>query len=291
MGVSIIIPSLNSHTVPGVVDALALQTRAGAIQEILVVGLDELGLIYADPRVRFQPTGKPVCAAAARNWGLRLAQSELLIVLDSDCFPAADWLACLLDRYAQGERVVSGSVAFEETNYWTLVDNFSLFHEFMPDQAAGVRRYLPTANLLLDRRVLEAAGELDESFPGAAGEDIDWTMRMRQAGFRLYFEPAARIMHRPARVTPRDVLRHFWRSGQNMSRVRWQYRDEFGTPRAIRSAFWLTALSPAVGLWATIRLFAENRRFLRFLHTAPAIWLTKAIWCLGAARQARVSRN
>jgi GT2 family glycosyltransferase len=289
MDVSIIIPSLNSRTVSGVVDALSAQTCAEVIQEILVVGLDELGLIRDDPRVRFHSTGKPVCAAAARNWGLHLAQSDLLIVLDSDCFPATDWLARLLDCYAQGERVVSGSIAFEEANYWTLVDNLSLFHEFMPDQAAGVRRFLPTANLLFDHRVIEASGEMDESFPGAAGEDVDWTLRMRQAGFRLYFEPVAQVIHRPARAAPRDVLRHFWRSGRNMGRVRWQYRDEFKTPRAGGHPFWLVALSPVVGLWATLRMFGGDRYLLRYLHTAPAIWLTKVVWCLGAASGIRTT--
>jgi GT2 family glycosyltransferase len=285
--VSIIIPSLNSRTVPGVVDALASQTRAGVIKEILIVGLDEPGVIEDDSRIRFLSTERPVCAAAARNLGLCSARSDVMILLDSDCFPATDWLACLLDRYAQGERVVSGCVAFEGANYWTLADNLSLFHEFMPGQTAGPRRYLPTANLLCDRGVVEAAGKMDETFPGAAGEDIDWTIRMRRAGFRLYFEPAARITHRPARTTLRGVLRHFWWSGRNMSRVRWQYRDEYKTPGVARSAFWLVALSPAVGLWATLRLFGSTRGSWRYLCTAPLVWLTKVVWCLGAASQVR----
>lgn len=286
--VSIVIPSLNSHTAPGVVDALAAQTRADAIREILVVGLDEPGVIQSDSRVRFVSTQRPVCAAAARNLGLSLAPSDIRIVLDADCFPAADWLAHLLDRYALGECVVSGCVMFEQSNYWTLADNLSLFHEFTADQPPGPRPYLPTANLMCDRGVLEQAGGMDESFPGAAGEDIDWTIRIRRAGFRLYFEPAARVTHRPPRVTLRDSVRHFWWSGRNMSRVRWQYRDEYKTPRMVRSAFWLASLSPIVGLWTTARLFAGNRHLWRYLHTAPAIWLTKVVWCLGAAKQATV---
>jgi GT2 family glycosyltransferase len=289
--VSIIIPSLNARTVPGVVDALAVQTCAEAVREILVVGLDEPGVIQSDSRIRFVSTRRPVCAAAARNLGLSLARSDVRVVLDADCFPAVDWLAHLLDRYAQGERVVSGCVMFEPSNYWTLADNLSLFHEFMADQPAGLRPYLPTANLLCERGVLEQVGGMDESFPGAAGEDIDWTIRMRRAGFRLYFEPAACVTHRPPRVTLRDSVRHFWWSGRNMSRVRWQYRDEYKTPGMMRSAFWLVTLSPFVGLLATARLFAGNRHWWRYLHTSPAIWLTKMVWCLGAAQQARLTKT
>src|SRR5512141_1411815 len=115
--VSIIIPSLNSRTIRGVVDALHAQTCANAIAEILVVGLDEPNVIQTDPRVRFISTDRPVCAAAARNLGLRSARSDVLIVLDADVFPAPDWLARLLDDYARGQQVIGGGVTFERGNY------------------------------------------------------------------------------------------------------------------------------------------------------------------------------
>lgn len=288
--VSIIIPSLNSRTVRGVVDALSSQTRADAITEIIVVGLDQPQIIQSDPRVRFISTGHPVCAAAARNLGLRLARTKLLIVLDSDAFPAPDWLAHLLADYARGQQVVGGGITFERGNYWMLADNLSLFHEFLIDQPAKICRYLPTSNLLLDRSVLEQAGYLDESFPGAAGEDIDWTIRMRQAGVVLHFDPAAQITHRPARVRPRDIWRHGWWSGRNMSRVRRRYRVDYASSRLLQHPIVLVALSPAIALVASVGLIWYTRRPLRDWLTLPAIFLTKMAWVLGAVREAWIVR-
>lgn len=281
--VSVVIPSLNSSTVAGVIDALLEQERVEAIGEILVVGLDRLGLVKEGPRVKFVSTQEPRCAAAARNIGLRLARSDLLIVLDADCFPAQGWLQQLLYRYGQGEHVVGGSITFEQGNYWTLTDNFSLFHEFMPQGAIGPRPYLPTANLLLDRGVLEATGWLDETFPRAAAEDIDWTIRMRKQGYRLFFEPEARVVHRPARTTLRDAACHFWWSGRSMSRVRRRYPETFPMPKIAYNPFWMLALAPAIGLWATLRLFSNTSGSSSYLHTAPMVYLTKVVWCLGAA--------
>ncbi|HVT20090.1 MAG TPA: glycosyltransferase [Mycobacteriales bacterium] len=50
------------------------------------------------------------------------------------------------------------------------------------------------AALLIPRRALDAVGGLDESF-FMYGEDVEWCWRMRQAGFRVWFEPAATVRH------------------------------------------------------------------------------------------------
>jgi GT2 family glycosyltransferase len=48
---------------------------------------------------------------------------------------------------------------------------------------------------LITRRALEAAGGFEESF-FAYGEDLDLSFRLARLGFRLVFEPAARVRHR-----------------------------------------------------------------------------------------------
>jgi len=284
--VSIVIPSLNSRTVRGVVEALSTQTSAGMISEIVVVGLDEPGVLQSDPRVRFISTGHPVCAAAARNIGLRAAQSEVLIVLDADCFPQPNWLARLLTGYALGRAVIGGGITFARDNYWLLADNLSMFHEFTIEQPPKTCRYLPTSNLLLTRQVWNTVGGMDESFPGASGEDIDWTIRMRLAGFELYFEPAAQVMHRPARATLRDIWRHGWWAGRNMSRVRRRYPAEYPSNRLLRQPSLLLVFSPAIALVPTLRLVWQTRRPWRDWLTLPAIYATKLAWVLGAVREA-----
>lgn len=290
MELSVIIPNLNSPLVDRTIASLYKQTYRAAGLEIIVVGLDEPGLVPRDEDVRFISTKQPVCAAAARNIGIEEAKGRFLVFIDADCVAASYWLDKLMARHRQGEDVVGGSVAFTADNYWTLCDNISMFHEFLPSTKAGPRPYLPTLNLSVRREVAREVGKFDESFPGASGEDIDWTIRIRQRGYRLYFEPQAVVYHWPPRRTLGSVLTHWQRAGYNMARVRLCYADLFKTPSLVRSEIWLLILSPLVSLYVTARIFLPDRHLWPYFHTVPVVYLTKLAWCLGAARRARYER-
>ncbi len=283
--ISIIIPNLNSPVILATLRSLQNQAWPEEGGEILVVGRDEANLLatWADRRVRFIDTSRPVCAAAARNRGIAEAQGDVLIFVDSDCLAQPGWLETLLGRMAGGEDVVAGSVTFPADNYWTLADNLSMFHDFMPHMPAGSRPYLPTLTLAIRRHVAEVVGPLDETFPGAAGEDIDWTIRMRLAGFRLYFEPRAQVMHTPPRTGPRGVIRHWWRSGASMTRVRLRYAEDYGTPAAARSPVWLTVLSPLVAGWVSAKIWWQHPPLRSHWKAWPVVFATKLLWCWGGA--------
>jgi len=285
--ISVVIPSLNSAFVDRTVAAIKDQKSACDKLQIIVVGLDEAGRVVQDDMVRFISTGRPVCAAAARNIGLRAARSDIILFTDADCLPAPDWLQAHLDSHRSGKKVVGGSVTFTIDNYWTTADNVSMFHEFTPSTPAGYRSYLPTLNLSVAREVVEKVGAFDESFPGASGEDIDWTIRIRRQGYALYFEPHAKVVHCPSRQTLSSVLGHWWRSGQSMVRVRLRYPEVFGTPSFVRSPFWLVVLSPLISIVTSLRIFWSDRWTRQYLATLPVVLLTKVVWCLGAARQVR----
>jgi GT2 family glycosyltransferase len=203
MRVSVIIPSLNAPTIGRALAAVAAQTQNPV--EIIVVGRDEAGTLTGFPGVRFIDTGRPVCAARARNMGMQAAEGDLFLLLDADCIPRPDWLKRHVARHEAGERVAGGAVALQGSNYWAQSDNISMFHEFVPQHPPGERFLLPTLNLSVRREVFDAVGGMDESFPGAAAEDADWTIRIRRAGYRLFFDPAAVVAHAPARTTWRDV--------------------------------------------------------------------------------------
>ncbi len=281
MRASVIIPSLNAPTLARALAALAAQTDAP--DEIIVVGRDEAGALAAFPAVRFIDTGAPACAARARNLGLAAATGELLLLLDADCVPRPDWLARHRARHAAGETVVGGAVELRGSNYWAQSDNVSMFHEFVPGLPPGPRRLLPTLNLSLRREVFESVGGMDESFPGAAAEDADWTIRIRRGGRRLWFDPAAVVAHAPARTTPRDVVRHWRNLGHNAVRVRLRYPAEFGTPGGARRAGWWRLLSPLIAARVTAGVYAKRPLWPHW-PSLPVVYATKIIYCLGAAR-------
>ena len=62
-----------------------------------------------------------------------------------------------------------------------------------PRLPAGPVPHLSTSNLILKRDVVERTGAFDEKL--AMCEDRDFTARARARGFRLLFEPAARVTH------------------------------------------------------------------------------------------------
>lgn len=288
MNVAVIIPSLNAPTLARALAAVGRQESGRQESpeppaEVIVVGRDEAGVTAAFPTVRFIDTGAPVCAARARNLGMAAAPAaNVFLLLDADCIPRPDWLARHRARHAAGETVVGGAVELSGSNYWAQSDNVSMFHEFVPQLPPGPRLLLPTLNLSLRREVFAAVGGLDESFPGAAAEDADWTIRIRRAGHRLWFDPTAVVAHAPARTTRRDVARHWRNLGHNAVRVRLRYADEFGTPRGARRAAWWRLLAPLIAARVTAGVYAK-RSLRAHWPNLPVVYATKILYCLGAA--------
>jgi GT2 family glycosyltransferase len=137
--------------------------------------------------------------------------------------------------------------------------------------------------------VVDAVGLLDESLIRC--EDMDWTMRMAAKGLLLAFEPRAVVEHRPA-VSPQLALSKWRQSGAASVLVRKRHARTAADRRALElfRPWTLRVLSPVLGLGATLRVFHSPETW-RYLHTLPAVYLTKVAWCLGAARSAdRISR-
>lgn len=277
--ISLVIPTLNDATLPRTLDSVIAQSRAA--DEIIVVGKDEAGVCDRFPQVRFIDTGHPVCAAAARNRGIAAASGSILAFTDSDCIPATDWLAQHENAHSRGEKVVGGGVFLAGSSYWAQSDNVSMFHEFVSFREPAYRPYLPTLNISVHRSVIEKTGGMDESLPTA--EDMDWSIRIRLAGFKLYFEPGAEVKHAPTRNAWSDISRHWHRTGHNAIRVRHRYPEEFRTPRFAARASALRAMSPLLALYATARVYS-SKALWRFLHYLPVVYATKVIYCFGAAK-------
>ena len=281
MRVSVIIPSLNSPTLARALTAVAAQTESP--DEIIVVGRDNTNIVSGFPSVRFIDTQVPVCAARARNIGMSAATGDIFLFLDSDCIPHSNWLASHLACHAAGGTIVGGSVELRGNNYWAQSDNVSMFHEFVPELPAGPRFLLPTLNLSVRREIFIAVGGMDESFPGAAAEDADWTIRIRKTGHRLWFDPLAVVAHSPARTAWTDVVRHWNNLGHNAIRVRLRYANDFATPQGAYHSWWWRSLSPFIALRVTAQIFAKKPLWRYWLHI-PVIYATKLIYCFGAAK-------
>ncbi len=285
MNASIIIPSLNSPILDLVLEKIKRQSERQSIGEILIVGKDDLRLhkTVNDSLVQLIDTGQPVNAARARNIGIQHAKYEMLLFLDSDCLPEPTWLETHLRIQSKGHAVVGGGVAPKGSNYWSLSYNLTLFHEFFSTNPPGEKRYLPTLNLSVQKKVIDAVGLLDEGL--VRGQDIEWTTRMNAAGYTLYFEPKALIYHQHARVNFTAVWHDCARSGYHMRQVRMQYPDLFKGSKFLQNRHSVFIFSPIIAMFATFRIISKHLSlFRKNWLTIPAIYLTKIAWCWGASR-------
>ena len=156
--------------------------------------------------------------AAARNAGLRVAVTQLVAFVDSDCVPVPGWLEGLAGHLADprialvAPRITAlpgagtGWVARYESLGGAL-DMGARPARVAPRTAVS---YVPSAALLGRRGAL--GNGFDETMPVA--EDVDLVWRLTAAGWRVRYEPAVQVAH-DHRVAPGDWLRRraFYGSG------------------------------------------------------------------------------
>lgn len=281
MRVSVIIPSLNSPILDSVLAAVLSQDGIETVDEILVVGKDDAGLMTTSAVARLIDTGQPVNSAVARNRGIVETTAPLLLFLDSDCIPQPGWLRAHQTAHDAGHPVAGGSVLSTGANYWSRGYNLGMFQEYLPTRPAAPRAILPTLNLSVERRVIDTVGGLDETF--ARSHDMEWTARMCRAGFQPYFWPDAAVDHRHNRDSLRAVWNDCARSGYYSRQVRLKHSELLGAPAILRHPAFMRLLSPLIAALTTARIVGQQPAILRrHFSSLPAVYLTKLAWVWGA---------
>ena len=158
---------------------------------------------------------RPRCGgpAAARNTGLKHADSELIAFLDSDCVPSARWLERLAGHLddplvgAVAPRVVAAGADTAAGRYGALFGSLDLGgRESLVGPGARVG-YVPSAALLVRRSALRDVTRDGATFDPQLryGEDVDLVWRLHRAGWRIRYEPLVEVGHYEP-VTWRGVL-------------------------------------------------------------------------------------
>lgn len=283
MKISIIIPNTDSLLIEKIIKRLIDEIRKYKFQfaEILVVGTDKPGLVQTDEQVCFLSTEETTSYASdKRNIGIQEAKGEILFFLDDDCIPCSGWINRHLKYHIAGHQIVGGAVSFGNENYFQLADNISAFHDLLSHTPAGKRDYLCTANLSVRRSVIDTVGLLPEHRNRA--EDLEWTVKMRQANFFLYFAPDTYVFHDPSRKSFKTVWDHWAIDAPETLKVRLMYDKLLNTPRLAKYRLIYCWGAPFVAAWATIRSFKHPQTLKRYWRTLPLVYLTKIAWCWGA---------
>jgi len=279
ISVSVIVPhyqDLNGLAL--CLSALEQQTYPREAFEIIVadnaspVGTQALETVIAG-RARLEVV-RDRGAGPARNGGATVARGEMLAFTDSDCRPEPDWLAAGLKRLA-GCDFVGGEmrVLVEDREQMTAAEAFETVFAFDNANYVQNKGFTVTANLFTSRRVFEAVG----GFRTGVSEDLDWSHRARDAGFRIGYAPDAVVGH-PARRSWADLKTKWGRLNAETYQL---YRDRPGG--RLR---WLarSLILPLSALAHTPRVLATRRlRGIRTRLSALGMLYRQRLWRCGDA--------
>ena len=186
------------------------------------------------PALRLVRNRQNVGYSRAVNQGVRAARGELILVLNPDielrgdaigemvrfldAHPEAGIVGCRLLN-ADGTVQLSCRTFYDwKTLLWRRTPLGRLFpnsgivrRHLMSDwDHASVREvdWLIGACLLVRREAIDRVGLMDERF-FMYFEDVDWCYRMRQAGYKVFYVPAAEMMHHHRRESARSLDRRF----------------------------------------------------------------------------------
>jgi GT2 family glycosyltransferase len=164
------------------------------------------------PSVRLIALDSNIGFAAANNLGIRRTSSDLILLLNSDTIVADGALDALVAALRDlpgatvvGPRIVDGN-GQPELSFGPMIGPFAELRQKTLMRFATPRRlaamtaqtrevdWVTAACLLVRRRDAEAAGLFDERYFMYC-EDVDFCAAIRARGGRVYFTPAAQIVH------------------------------------------------------------------------------------------------
>jgi GT2 family glycosyltransferase len=178
--------------------AVGALTGEAAIRRVVVVDdASPAALPRLPRRVEVIGLARNVGPAAARNRGIERALAmgaRAVLFTDHDCVCDPGWASALVAALARGHAAASGVT---RALGQTLLDRYQDFAGAMNGrwELPGRRSLLygPSCNLAVRAEAL-AAIRFDESFPSAAGEDLDFCHRLRRLG-TIAFVPGAVVRH------------------------------------------------------------------------------------------------
>ncbi|GAB4204411.1 MAG: hypothetical protein OHK0022_29520 [Roseiflexaceae bacterium] len=283
--VSVIIPAYRAPLLDEVLAALLAQRDASLISEIIVVGQPCAGQAKSSPLVRWIETARRTPAGPARNHGAAAAHGAYLLFLDADCLLEPDSVARLVAAINGGLDAAVGGVRPEPGSYWRLCHNLMAFPEFTTLDSPGERPSLPSLCLMVRRDAWLRVGPFDEGLVSETGEDLDWSYRARQTGYRLGCAPSAALRHRPERTSIGDVWRRHMRYGESWRTLYQRHRALLPPSQAVWLAERLGDAAPAafvmLAMLYVLRLAARRPHLLRFWYALPGMAWAQLAWYYG----------
>jgi glycosyltransferase involved in cell wall biosynthesis len=240
LNASIIIPAYNAEkTLPACLDALLNQTTKPS--EIIVVddgSTDKTSTVAKSYSLVNLISQKNKGPANARNNGARVAESEIIIFLDSDCVPEKNWVEEMIKPF-ENEKVVGVQGAYK-TKQESLVarfDQLDIEYRYERMKRAKKLDWIGSYSAAYRRKVFLGEGGFDDSFPKASGEDAELSYRMAEKGHLLIFATNAIVYHTHPekfwKFLDIEFFRAYWRMRMYIKHPLKAVRDSY-TPQGLK---------------------------------------------------------
>jgi GT2 family glycosyltransferase len=245
-------------------------------------------------QVRVIANDKNVGFGAANNQAMREAAGRYLLLLNSDAFPRPGAVAAMvdfLDRRPEaglvGPRLLNKDGSLQRSCFpfpsparaW--LENLWISAVFPDRPKLGDYRrwahdserevdWLIGACMLVRREVLERVGGFDERFFMYA-EESDWQRRMRDAGWKVLFTPAAEVVHLGGASGANEkakINRHFFES---LDYYEYKHHGVLGLV-SLRAAMTVGCFIRTI-LWTGVLLFVPGRRAVAASKAKLLSWL------------------
>lgn len=126
----------------------------------------------------------------ARKTGVNVSMGDIISFIDADCVADKQWIAVMIKTFSKCNVTVLAGNPIAVKCLGDIPDEiFGLSNEPL-----SCLNFAPTMNFAFKREIIDIIGTFDSWF-SEGGEDLDFCIRLRKAGYKIFYNHSMKIYH------------------------------------------------------------------------------------------------